>query len=225
MHTSRSTPALRTAFVVGLALAAAASAALAKPQNIDKVNGAIRAESGVEYGSLETVNGSIRIDRDARVKSASTVNGGIRIAEGATVGTAETVNGGIELGEGAIVERGAETVNGGIGLGRASRIDGGVETVNGRIELEQAEINGGIRTVNGNITVGEGSTVRGGIHIEKPSMGWFNWGKQNTPRVVIGPNAVVEGELVFEREVELFVHDSARIGRVQGAEAKRFSGQ
>jgi hypothetical protein len=35
---------------------------------------------------------------------------------------------------------------------------------------------------------------------------------------------VVEGTLDFEREVELFVHDSARIGKVSGATAKKFSG-
>jgi hypothetical protein len=30
---------------------------------------------------------------------------------------------------------------------------------------------------------------------------------------------------VFEREVKLFVHDSARIGRVTGATAVRYSGE
>jgi hypothetical protein len=71
----------------------------------------------------------------------------------------------------------------------------------------------------------DGSRVAGGIKIEKPSAGWFNWGgKQRSPSVVIGPNSEVAGELVFEREVELHVHDSARIGRVSGAEVKRFSG-
>ena len=34
----------------------------------------------------------------------------------------------------------------------------------------------------------------------------------------------VDGTLYFEREVELFVHDSAKIGNVRGATAKRFSG-
>jgi hypothetical protein len=48
-------------------------------------------------------------------------------------------------------------------------------------------------------------------------------GKRQPPRIVIGPNAVVEGALVFEREVTLYVHDSARIGKVTGATAVRFS--
>jgi len=41
--------------------------------------------------------------------------------------------------------------------------------------------------------------------------------------VVIGPNAVVDGELRFEREVELFVHPSAKIGKVIGATAKPYT--
>ena len=36
--------------------------------------------------------------------------------------------------------------------------------------------------------------------------------------------AVVEGELVFEREVTLYVHQTARIGKVTGATAIPFSG-
>ena len=43
------------------------------------------------------------------------------------------------------------------------------------------------------------------------------------PRIIIGPNAVVEGPLVFERPVTLYVHTSARIGAVTGATAKPFS--
>lgn len=209
--------------VLGLVLALGSTAALAA-KDIDKVNGAIRAEAGQVYGELDTVNGSIRVEREARADSASTVNGSIRIEAGAVVGSAETVNGAITLDEGAVVEKAAETVNGALTLSRASRVDGKASTVNGRIELTQAEIGQGIKTVNGDVLVGEGSTVRGGIRIEKPSMSWFNWGEPKKPRVVIGANAVVEGDLVFEREVELFVHESATVGRIEGATAKRFSG-
>ena len=37
------------------------------------------------------------------------------------------------------------------------------------------------------------------------------------------PSAVVNGELRFEREVELFVHTSAKIGSVSGATAKSYT--
>jgi hypothetical protein len=82
---------------------------------------------------------------------------------------------------------------------------------------------GQVRTTNGDITLSEGATVGGGILVEKPSTGWFSSGKSRIPRIVIGADSVVEGTLVFEREVELFVHPSARIGEVTGATAQAFT--
>jgi DUF4097 and DUF4098 domain-containing protein YvlB len=207
-----------------IAVLVASPLVLAKGQDIDKVNGAIRTDAGVEYGDLDTVNGSISIEKGTHAESASTVNGGIEVDDQAVVGSLETVNGGIDIGEAVEISIGVETVNGGIDIDRGTRIQGKVETVNGRIELEGAEIGNGIATVNGDITVGADSIVRGGILVEKPSGGWFNWGKQKVPRIVIGPNAVVEGTLDFEREVELFVHDSANVGTIRGATAVKFSG-
>ena len=69
---------------------------------------------------------------------------------------------------------------------------------------------------------GAGSRVEGGILVEKPS-GWFN-SSSKPPRVVIGPNAVVQGTLDFRRDVELLVSESATVGTIKGATATRFSG-
>ena len=154
--------------------------------------------------------------------SAETVNGGINVGEEATVGTLETVNGGITLGKGAVVERDVETVNGGIVGRQGVQIGGNAETVNGGLNFEGARIAGGLATTNGDITLAA-SHVRGGILVEKPSMGWWNSGNSRKPRIVIGPRSVVDGTLVFEREVELFVHASARIGAVKGATAQAFT--
>jgi hypothetical protein len=68
--------------------------------------------------------------------------------------------------------------------------------------------------------------VHGGIKVEKPGTSWMpiHIGKHTPPRIIIGPNAIVDGPLVFEREVKLYVHSSARIGSVTGATAVRFSG-
>jgi hypothetical protein len=41
---------------------------------------------------------------------------------------------------------------------------------------------------------------------------------------VIGPGAVVEGDLRFERDVRLYVSDQATVGPISGATAIRFSG-
>ena len=208
-----------------LAVLIASPVAFAKGVDIDKVNGSIRTDAGTQYGELETVNGSIMVDAGVSADSVSTVNGGIDVDDKATVGTLETVNGGIDIGEAVEIAYDVSTVNGGVGIERGSRVHGKVETVNGRIELAAAEVGKGIATVNGDITVGADSIVRGGIRVEKPNNGWFNWGNANQkkPRIVIGANAVVEGTLEFEREVELFVHSSARIGTVRGATPQTFS--
>jgi hypothetical protein len=42
---------------------------------------------------------------------------------------------------------------------------------------------------------------------------------------VIGPGAVVQGELKFERKVKLYVSDKATIGTVTGATPEMFSGE
>jgi hypothetical protein len=210
-----------------LALAAAAPLASAADGNsIDKVNGSIDAEAGQTYGSQETVNGSIRIGDGARTGDAETVNGGIKAGDEIHSGDLSTVNGSIHLGTRAQVDGGIETVNGGIFVDRGGRVAKDITTVNGAIGLVDTDLAGGIDTVNGDITVGVGSHVHGGIKVEKPGTSWMpiHIGKRTPPRIIIGPNAVVDGPLVFEREVKLYVHDSARIGRVTGATAVHFSG-
>ena len=62
-------------------------------------------------------------------------------------------------------------------------------------------------------------TCSGGIHVEKPSNSWFCMRKPKPPRIVIGPNAQVDGALVFEREVVLYVHTTAKVGSISGAKA------
>ena len=210
-----------------LALLLASPFAAAKGVDIDKVNGSVRTDANAEYGSLETVNGSVFVASGARAESASTVNGRIEAGKLAILGSVETVNGGIDLGDTVTVEGDASTVNGTIDIARGSRIGGNLETVNGEIDMIGTEVDGRIETVNGDITVGADSVVRGGILVEKPQGNWLwnnNNGKQKVPRIVIGPNARVEGTLDFEREVELYVHASAKIGTVRGATAKSFSG-
>lgn len=195
-------------------------------QDIDKVNSSITAEAGQTYGDLSTVNGAIRIEAGAHLEDAETVNGSIRTEDDIQARSLSTVNGSIHVGERAQVEGNIETVNGGILLDRNSKVSRGIETVNGAIGIINTDLGGDIETVNGDITVGVGSHVKGGITVEKPNhTGWsFRIGKQKIPRIVIGPDAVVEGPLVFEREVKLYVHASARIGSVRGATAMRFDG-
>ena len=208
----------RTALLLTLALAT--TPALAQ-QDVSKVNGSVSADAGQAYGDLETVNGSVSIAAGATVEDASTVNGSITVGDKAQAASLETVNGAIRIGKDVQVRKDVETVNGSIFTDRGTNIGGNVATVNGAIGLVGTQLAGGIETVNGDITVGIGSHVKGGIKVEKPR-GW-SMKPRRDPRIIIGPNAVVEGPLVFERPVTLYVHTSARIGAVTGATAKPFS--
>ncbi len=202
-----------------LALTLLAPAALAQ-QKISKVNGGISVEAGQAYGDVETVNGGITLGDNATVEDAETVNGGIKGGNNVRASSLSTVNGGIRLGTQAVIGGDVETVNGGIFLDRGSQVGGDVETVNGAIGLVGTRLAGGIETVNGDITVGIDSHVKGGIRVIKPKRNVSL--QKRDPRVVIGPNAVVEGALVFERPVTLYVHRTARTGAVTGATAQSF---
>ncbi len=160
----RIVPSHAAILLILLALGLASPLAVAS-DDISKVNGSIRTESGTAYRDLDTVNGSIHLAKGVQA-------------------------------------RGVETVNGGIGL---------VGTEVGR----------NVETVNGDITVGIGSHVKGGIRVTKPSFS-LSLTPPRKPRIIIGPNATVDGTLNFEREVTLYVHDSASIGPVSGATVRRF---
>lgn len=204
-----------------LAIAAAAVAPVHAQQDISKVNGGISIDAGETAGNLSTVNGGIRVGDNAVAGSVETVNGGIRLGDGARVGAVESVNGGVRLGAGASVTGDLDSVNGSITLLPQAHVDGDLGNVNGTISLDAARVGGSLSTTNGSVLVGSGSVVEGGLLVRKPR----GWNTQNQPpRVVVGPDAEIRGDLVFEREVELYVHERARIGRVEGATAQRFSG-
>ncbi len=208
---------------ISLALLANAPAVFANQDDHSKVNGTITIDAGERAGDLDTVNGRIEIGASARVGDAETVNGGIKVADQARAGGLSTVNGSIRVGRNVEMGDDIGTVNGEIFVDRGGNIRGGVGTVNGAIGLVDTDVAEGIETVNGDLTVGVGSHVRGGIRYREPSRQWISF-NAGDPRVVIGPNARVDGPLVFEHEVELYVHEGARIGPVTGATAVRYTG-
>lgn len=187
------------------------------------VNGSIHVPAGTHSGAVGTVNGSIRIDDNATVASAGTVNGSVALGAHSTAESVGTVNGSITLGEGAHVTRDVSTVNGSMTLKSGAEVSGPLSNVNGRIALTAAHVAGGLHTVDGDIDIGSGSHVEGGILVKHGGGGWFNF-STHKPRIVIGPGAVVQGDLRFERAVDLYVSDSATTGPITGAAAIRFSG-
>lgn len=209
-----------------LAIAAAFVALPALAENhgdIDRVNKSIHIGSGDSAGSLETVNGSIHIGSNATVQSAETVNGGVSLGEGSVAESVETVNGSITLEADATVAQSVEAVNGGIQLERNAEVIGDVENVNGGIELNSAKVGGRITTTTGDVFVLDGSRVGGGILVEQQRSWFGNSQPQRDPRIVIGAGSVVNGELRFDREVDLYVHETAKVGTITGANAKRYN--
>ena len=192
------------------------------------VNGSISVGTGATVsGSLSTVNGTIRVDDDVQLGDAETVNGALRLGSGVTAENVETVNGSIRVGDRSRVDGRINAVNGRIEAGAGTGVGRNVENVNGEIELNGAEIGGDIKTVNGDVRLNEGAVVMGNIVIEKPSM-WSFGQKSRKPKVIIGPGSRVDGEIVAEREIELYISESAQVGGVSGKmqmdDAMRFSG-
>ena len=180
-------------------LFAAATPAFAGEGDIDKVNGSITVDPAQHAGDLDTVNGSIRIGANATAGDASTVNGSIQIGDGAHTGALETVNGGIRGGTGLVVDGGVETVNGSIFIDRNGRVSKGVGTVNQRHRPGVHRGSAAASTPStATLTVGIGSHVRGRIRVEAEQqlVRRPHGQSQKPPRIIIGPNAVVDGPLV-----------------------------
>ncbi len=199
--------------------------------SLSSVNGSITVgNSAIVDGEVETTNGSISIGDNVRFQTAETTNGRIRIGSGAMTNSIDTVNGQISVGENASIQGSVETVNGGIHLSRGSTVGEDVGTVNGSLSVEGTDVGGDLSTVMGSVELTEGSIVRGDVIIRKSKSWGFNWGGRNKkPKVIIGPNSQVLGNIVAEQEIELYISDSASVGGVTGevslADAVRFSGE
>ncbi len=197
--------------------AGAEHAGNAMTMNGDVTVGANADASGSRF---RTMNGKITIEDGARVSDCATVNGTVSLGEGAEAGDLNTVNGDLELGRDARVKGSIRLVNGSVRLSNGSAVTGDVGTVNGKIELIASEVGGDLSNVNGGMEIVQGSLVHGNILIRDASgdpMG-------KPPRVIIGRDSEIRGKLEFKRPVELFVHESARIGPVVGATAVSFAG-
>lgn len=205
-------------------------AAGSESSGASSVNGSISiGENAVVSGDVSTVNGTIRVDAGARILTASTVNGAVKVADNVKSESLSTVNGSITVAKSVTVDGEIEAVNGRISVAAGSTVASDVSNVNGQIELSGAQIGGDVATVSGDIYVLDGTVVKGDLIVEKPG-GW-GWGKSNSrkPRIVIGPGSSVEGIIELQREVELFISKTAKVGGVKGVmsmdDAVRFSGK
>jgi hypothetical protein len=194
------------------------------------VNGSISVdEDGVVTGSLQTVNGKIRVGDNSTIEDAQTVNGSLSIADGVTTDDLTTVNGSVSVGENAAIDGEIEAVNGSINVDKGSKVAADVGNVNGSIELRGSEVGGNVSTVNGDVDLSGAAVVMGDLIVEKPSS-WGVGNKQSRmPIITIGPGSEVRGTVALEREVELFISETAKVGSVEGemsiSDAVRFSGE
>ena len=191
------------------------------------VNGKVTVGAGATVtGDVSSVNGSVRIEEGATVADAETVNGGLRVADRVRSRSLSTVNGSIDIASDVTVDGEVSAVNGRISVGGGSKVAKDLGNVNGDIELAGSEVGGDVSTVNGDIELAEGAVVMGDVIVEKPR-GWNN--SKGKPRVVIGPGSRVEGVIRLEREVKLYISESAEVGGVEGEmtldDAVRFSGK
>lgn len=190
---------------------------------ISVVNGRIDVGRNCQVaGAVKSVNGGIQIGSGSQVERIENVNGVIEVAANSTVdGSIGNVNGGIRLAENVQVGGPIETVNGRIETAAGTVIDGQIQSVNGRINLTGTRA-AGLVTYNSSVTVGPDSHLSGPLQIKR-SRG-MNFDGSAAPRIVIAAGSRIDGELSFERTVELHVHETAVIGEVSGAEIIRYSG-
>ena len=194
------------------------------------VNGSVSVgEGAVVTGELETVNGRIRVDDNSTIEDAATVNGSVSIGDGVSAEDISTVNGAINIGEDSTVAGDVDAVNGSIALAKGGNVAKNVSNVNGSIELEGSEVGGNVSTVSGDVDLSDAAVIQGDLIIEKPNS--WGWGKKNSrvPKIIIGPGSEVRGTIKLEREVELYISDSAKVAAVEGvmamSDAVRFSGK
>ena len=186
------------------------------------INGNVIIEDAavVEHGGIKTVNGRISVGKGARVNNCATVNGSVVIADEARTGDVKSINGDIKIARKAKIEGDIKLVNGRVSVDRGAHVDGDIGTINGHIKLTGSIVNGSLSNYNGGISVLDGTRVDGGLKIHEKKDG----SRDEDPVIVVGRNAVIAGDLEFERPVRLYIHNSAQVGSITGAEAQRYSG-
>ena len=193
----------------------------AVPSRHETINEDVRISQGRRAASIETVNGLVELEDHAHARSILTINGSIKLGRAVSIQSLESVNGRIQADDDLQVDGSIETVNGNIDLANGARIEETIGSVNGAIHLHAAYVGGWVEAVNSDFDTGSSSTIIGGIRYRTVRS---DQSAARTPRVVIGPQSVISGPMVFERPVQLLVHESAQIASVAGADPIRFSG-
>lgn len=220
-------------------LAAGASAG-----RIDTGSGSVRLGNNTQAGAIDTGSGGIEIGSDVHVEGIDTGSGDVRGGDRVIVdGRIDTGSGSVSFGAGSSIRGDIDTGSGSVRLGAGSAVSGGIDTGSGEVQIEGTRVGGKVDTGSGDITLADSrvdgdlatstgrvtlsgnSVVTGDLIVRKSKCWGLCWGNDRPTRIVIGASASVIGEIRIEREAELWVHETARIGRVSGAQVQRFSGE
>jgi len=193
------------------------------PPDLKTTNGRIEVGNGLTVGTVKTTNGTISLGEKVVAEEIKTTNGAIHIDSGSQVGEVRTTNGGIKIVN-TVVNGDVRTTNGALTVSERSQIVGSVITTNGGIYLDQVNVGENVQFTNGKMVLDESEIVGDIIVNEGGSNGWFNWGNNKKPIVIVGRDTTVKGKIIAKRDIELYVHESAKVGEIEGAEAEVFSG-
>ena len=197
-------------------------------RDVSNVNGRIVIGSGMNVNDVRNVNGRIVVESGATTGNLRTVNGRVNIEGDVSInGNVNTVNGGITALSGGEINGSAGSVNGRVNFSNVSvGID--VTTTNGSIDLTDVTIGENIETTNGNISL-ENSVVERDLIVRERRwnnglFGLFGLFDRD-PKVIISPDSHVRGSLIAREKIRLYVHETASVDNIIGANPISYSGQ
>ncbi len=182
--------------------------------NVSSVFGSLEVSSGKQVTDVSSVNGSVKLNDDVVAANVESVNGNIDVKRNVSVRSLETVNGNISVGEGFNASQNIETINGSINISPASFVGKNVETINGDIEIIDAEVKGNISTHNGSILLTEQTHVHGDIKFSQKNRKTKRNRNSSIPTLKIKQGAIVDGDIILEREVQLDIDDAELLRKV-----------
>lgn len=192
--------------------------------DIDTGSGGVHLAAGASCGVIDSGSGSVHLGDEVRSGPIDTGSGGVRVGQRVIVdGAIDTGSGRVSIGAGSVVRGEIDTGSGEVEL-QGAIVERGIDTGSGHVRLVDSEVRRDLVTRSGEITLEGASVVAGDLVVRKSSCWGWCWSSDRPARVVIGAGARVDGEIRIEHESELWVHRDARIGRVSGAEVRRFDG-
>ncbi len=196
-------------------------------QDIEEHNNTVYVPRGMNVKDINTINGRVVLEGGASARSVSSVNGRVQVeGQGSYAGSVDTVNGRISAIEGGEIGGSATTVNGRINLDNVA-VGRNVETSNGSIYLVDATVGKNIETRNGDVRL-ENSVVEQDLIIHsryRVSLLGFIDIKRERPEIIVGPGSEIKGSLIARADVRLYVHESAKIGNIIGADPVMYNGR